>query len=424
VSIPPSVVVSKGKVSLADHLDLRNLPLATTPGGTNFALKALHPSEHTIKTARIPGGNSMSVALACDMVETIPITTAGASARIIVSPSIAVPTSVYVQDGATSIYGNFYNSAFGGAFEDDEVLHMRSFVANLVQHVQNYRITSQSATVELIAPALADQGTITAGQFRLPPKTLSGLSSSTVTSAVGYGDLNLYDQGGISQASLLQGTHGYTAQARDGIYLPLKLTKVGKWYDTQDLAFIEGLNFSTANVQHDRYQMSIPTDKMVTFPCCLNMTAVSTFNSFPMQPKLCGDNFGAIFIEGMAANVAIRIRVRQVVEITASPGTLYAPLLESALPPDPTCLKMYSEISARMADGYPASYNDLGKLRDIIMGIGKKVLPYVEPALDMLSKMPGPVGAVASVGKQLAPVAKSVVQTVKAAKKRSTATKK
>jgi len=422
--VNPPVVLSKGRVSLADHLDLRNLPLATTPGGTNFALKALHPSEHTIKTARVPGGNMNSTALCCDMVETIPLSANGNNyCDISVWAQPLAPASVqwgHVVGGVKTSdgYGSFMNAAFGGTFTlAPTPPYWNQLNDTFCQGVDGYRVVSQSVTAELIAPALSDQGTITAFQYNPGLRTAQMSVSDSTNRYLVRSDLYVYEEPPqIAQG--LMGTNGYTAKAREGVYLPLKITGF-KWKTTRDVtqygpAQAYAALMSTAN------PLSIGAP--IFFPYTCNRGAVSLPIDWEVMPKPCSKSIGVIRIEGCAADVAIRIRVRQVLEIVARPGSVYAPLMEAALPPDPTSLKMYAEISARMADGYPASYNDLGKLKDLILGIGKKVLPYVEPGLDMLSKMPGPVGTVASVAKQAVPLVKTgagVVKTIVAARKAS-----
>lgn len=402
----PPVVLKTNGVSLADKLRLAELPLATTPGGKNFTMKALHPSEHTIKSARVPGGNKMSVALCCDMVQTIPLSAANDTLKVVVSPNIVVPCSVEVvhQNGSGS-FGNFYNAAFGGSYlVNPTYTDTFAQLNRMIGLISEYRITSQSVTCELIAPSLSDQGTITAAQYDIPPQTVQISWYDTNTGDFNYHpDLYMYPEQ-QSGSTLVLGSSAYTAKARDGVYLPLKLTKF-KWMNFTDRCIMQSMpvSFLASNTYTQAHTTALE------FPYYENRTSVPSGVALPSVPKCCGNNFGIIDITGTAANVSVRIRVRQVVEITARPSTTYAPLLEVALPPDETAMRMYQEISSKMADGYPASYNDLGKLGDIIRGIGKKVLPFVDPALNLLSNVPGPVGAIASGAKVVKNVAQKII---------------
>lgn len=353
----------------------------------------------------------MSVALCSDMVQTIPLTNANSSVIVTVPPNPAVLASVIAYDGDFRTIGNFYNAAFGGHYTTNPSYdNTRTLITNMRASVSTYRITSQSVTCELIAPALSDQGTITASQFKMSPRTgsLCRAADNNVTADL-YPDIAVYQAPGVESAMVL-GTMAYTSKARDGVYLPLKLSNF-KWRSmTDNVAY-----FETEGASFGEYPERLNCASSLVFPYSEHREDGHFWEL--VGAKMCGNNFGKIVIGGLAANVAIRIRVRQVLEITALPGTTYAPLLEAALPPDETSLRMYFEVSARMADAYPASYNDLGKLWNVIKGIGQKVLPYVEPALDFISKSGIPVAStVATVAKSAVPAVKTAVTAIKAAK--------
>lgn len=406
----PAVVISTNGVSLADRLRLNELPLATTPGGKQFCLKALHPSEHTVKSARVPGGNENSVAICCDMIHTVPISGANSDVVVTLAPSIVCPACVEVDDSLNpKVFTNMYNAAFAGtAIVGATHTDTQNMLNYMNGKISKYRITSESVTVELIAPALADQGTVTAAQFNLPPRTTNFSecqASSTYTWSVdGY----MYPDP-PSSAQWLLGTSAYTSKAREGAYLPLRINKF-KWMDFNDTCLMMNVPQSMF-FTNPRWQA--PLTQNVTFPYHENRTTVTQIADIPATPKLCGSNFGMVHMAGLAANTAVRVRVRQVVEIVAPPSTTYAPLLEAPLPPDDHAMLMYQEVSARMADAYPASYNDLGKLFGTIKKVASSVMPYVAPALDIAQKAGGPIGAAATAIKGAAPIAKNVVDASK-----------
>lgn len=407
-------------VTLADKLRLKDLPLATTPGGKNFVLKALHPSEHTIKSARVPGGNELSVALCSDQVYTFPITHANSGMDILLTPNVIIPASCKLwSDGDPEKHYNMYNAAFGGTVvENPNSGPASAMIFQLSGLIRQYRITAQSVTVELIAPTLTDQGTITAFQGVNPPLT-GNLStfvvdgSNPITAARVGQDILVYPELPDSSSGIL-GSSAYTSKARDGCYMPLKLQKF-KWYNFSDRAIF----------------MSWPgVDPVSDIPYALNCTNALDYpyyeargnlvawKGLPSMPKLCGDTYGKIVVAGLAAGVSLRIRVRQVIEIVVPPGTTYAPLVEVSLPPDELALRMYKEISARMMDAYPASYNDLGKLFSTIKGMAQKILPFVDPLLEVISKMPGYVGDLGEIGKGVATLAKEGVQIARKRRKK------
>lgn len=395
----PPVVVSRGKISLADHLKLNELPLATTPGGKNFALKALHPSEHTIKSARVPGSNVPSVAVCWDSVNTVNITNANSVASISQTANPICPVVMSVKDGGTTTFYDFFNTVLTGEalVPGPSASQVRSIVGNVTKF-EKYRVTSQSVTVELIAPQLADQGTITAAQFAVEPTTVQPTTVSGATSLVVFPDVWVYRP--LPQPGMwLLGTSAYTSKAREGVYQPLKLDKFD-WVSAYDV-----VSMFDDSVGRGNFQLNL-TDRL-EFPYMSNRTAVANQSDLDFIMRPSSDTVGVIQVAGIAATASLRIRIRQVVELTGTPDSFFAPMFEAPLPPDELSQKMYFEISARMADAYPASYNDLGKLRDIIYKVGKKVLPFAEPLLDVASGFGGPIGLLASAGKALLPTAQA-----------------
>lgn len=79
-------------------------------------------------------------------------------------------------------------------------------------------------------------------------------------------------------------------------------------------------------------------------------------------------NAGIIFFDGLTTGVGstLRIRLRYTIEMRPAPGTTYSSMVEVPPAPDELAFRMITEVQARMADAYPASYNDSGKLLDFI----------------------------------------------------------
>lgn len=312
----------------------------------------------------------MSVAVMSDMVYTFPITAADSTAVIYQFPHPLAPCVVGL--GETLVV--FYNAAFGGAVKAPSDEDFQLLSKNFAGTCERFRINAQSVTAELIAPALSDQGTVTSACLPFTKQRFYKYVKGS-TSSVADNPIDFYDRP-TDESTWLLGASAYTAKAREGVYQPLKLTSF-KYRDS------------------NTFVISTSVDASPPFTAAPEMSAAFPFFSLAHTVECTSKMFGATMFRGMAASTALRVRVRQVCEMVVKQGTTYAPLAEPAPPPDSTALKMYFEVSSRMKDGYPASYNDLGKLLDVIKRIGKSVLPFVEPALAVLSAVPGPVGSVA-----------------------------
>lgn len=395
------------KVTLADHLDLANLPLATTPGGRNFALKALHPAESTIKSSRAPGAIVPTVAIACDMVDTIPFPPGAVGAVIQQWPHLTHPMSVTFIDATQTQIGYYVwqNAAIGGgahpAVNPANWAAIADWSREVDQTIQGYRITSQSITTDVIAPSVANQGTIVSAQFEMRPATRQLSFWDADNGNINYKnvvDLWCYNKPPES-SQLLMGTSAYTSQATSGFYQPLKLSRF-KFVNMNDTML------AVSDAVNDRLSQILSV-KSPTFPVNLGGFSMAAADAPLVKPSSYG--VGMTYIEGTAGNpqVSLRIRFRQVAEIIPMLGGVYAPLAEAPLPPDELAFKMVAEIGARMKDAYPASYNDMGTLINAIKKIGKSVLKYADPVLDMVSLVPG-AGTIAGGAKMALNLGKGI----------------
>lgn len=412
----PSVVVGSQDVSLGDVLDLKNLPLATTPGGKAFVIKALHPSDSEFKAPRGPGSVVPTTAIASDQLVNIPVPTTAKFALAVQTANPWMGLTVYFYADETQFFGNpieiwqIQNAALGGGTvkwsAGQAVPTLKSLTDN-VQVIQDnfekYRVVAQSITVEYLAPATADQGSITSCQYVEAPATFSGSSYELSGTAWDkfhlVGDLHVYEYP-PSLDKYLMGTSAYTSKIRDGVYQPLRLEKF-KWHTADDCMI--PMNFPADLTVHNQHQLETKNAGLMYYPWHFTMAGFDPTAAYCF-PKCTSDVIGLTLFSGMAAaggDVTLRFRYRQNLEVVPVLGTVFASMSEAPLPPDDTAYRMYREISGRMKDAYPASYNDWGKLKEVIKSIGKKVLPAVDPALSLITKMvpeAAPFTSLASAG--------------------------
>jgi len=71
------------------------------------------------------------------------------------------------------------------------------------------------------------------------------------------------------------------------------------------------------------------------------------------------------------------IYVRCGFEIQVPAGSLYSPQLKMSPPHDAVAIENYFQIARQLKDAYPADYNDLGKIWDVISGAAKAVAPFL-----------------------------------------------
>lgn len=394
-------------VSLRSHLKLDELPLATTTEGRKFVTKALHPADHEIKAVRVPGGVDNTVALQIDQVLDYPLDEA--QTRIILAPDVFCPILVEAA-GLLDQYGGrirFTPTVFGGNGWDSYDDGLADQVEVLRSNFESLAITSESVTIEFTAPALSNQGTITALQFPFHPQYIYPKKTDKVFS----GDENL--DFGIPYAMFdafprkaagLAGARAYNGKLTAGVYMPLRLDKFDQQY----------VNNLTVRGWGQVNNPDVDGHGLPRLGQFSDVGYIKARLGAPLQAERfrpLDKNFGIIYLDGYAAgSVSIRIRFRMTVEGRVFPGSSYAPLAEPPPPPDDLAMRMYREIAGRMQNAYPSSFNDWNKLKGTVLSVANKILPHAAPWLSTaLSGLPYG-GAISSLAK---PILERVSKAVK-----------
>lgn len=421
--VPAPTVTTSRSTTLADRVDLKNLPLASTPAGHAFAMKCLHPADHEIKSTRAPGGFLPSVSISCDMLETVPWPEGALFCLIAQQANPLVPLSISFFGEGNAAVENYlwFNSAIGLRGLTKGIAgnwsNYQAGIGEFVRSITSYRVNAQSVTMDFVAPAVANQGTILSCQTCVKPRTISPASytssDTTITSVRALCDFWLYPTYDFNQAQMLMGTNAYTSHAIEGFYQPLKMGDM-RLRNAQDIYI--PMDASYLENQDDDVSYNC-NGRLGTFPINFRNMAFTFSDSGLLKPT--SSTVGLTWISGVnATGVSLRLRFRQVLEVYPKLGTLYSPMTEAPYPPDDLSYRMIREISGRMKDAYPASYNDLGKLKSIIKSIGHTVLKFADPFFDVLSAVPGVPGTIGAAGKAVLTAGKVIHKASKKKKKK------
>lgn len=326
--------------------------------------------------------------------------------RILTYPHPNFPVVVEVDtadDGGFASRHVFVSTAWGGADTGYQQYLKFPSIHAMVSSVESGRITHQSVTCELVAPALANQGRIASAQYTLYDQpffaatTVTGGGGTMLDGGTAVKRYFVYDKP-PEYESLLAGHRAFTSQATGGAYVPLRLTDRFKWHATNDVSGMIMVGFGNYNPPFDIADLASVPYK----PICPEQISPTDAFWLPMW----GTTASVTYFNGIDANATIHIRVRQGLECRTRPGTVLAGL--SQVPPlaDPLALKMYDEIAGRMEDAYPASYNDWATLKKKIASIGRAVLPFAEPLVAAATSAL-PMGGVIS------PIATQIVRGVR-----------
>lgn len=329
-----------------------------------------------------------STSLAVDMTADFSPSSSG-EVTLYMGPHPIIPVVRFDGQGANTLRSWFLSEPFGGGVNSGTASAVISVRDAFNAAVESYRILSQSITCTHLGSSTDDGGGVISSQYVSPYQDLAVSYDSRDQDGVWIdrvAPLARIYQNPPSTSTLLSGGRAYISDARDGVYVPLRLRTLD-YESTNNARYLQG------NVSQDVPIASpLPYEGAVGWPIFF----VPPNGSMVALPNYTSDVFSLTRFTGLKSGVKIRVRLRQVIEVIPYPGTAYAPLVQTPPPPDPLALQMYFEVSARSLDAYPASYNDFNTLMRTITSIANKVLPYVDPVLSALSAVPGAPGAIAS----------------------------
>jgi hypothetical protein len=209
--------------------------------------------------------------------------------------------------------------------------------------------------------------------------------------------------------------NAYFGNSRDGVYMPLKLTRsCQKWRSEATLYQNWGItgtnedgNYPAAGEDYLRPIDGTAVSCASTIPITADVDPLAQWPFWgpdgelavlkivdygggkqgiygfgtPATSELCNDTIGAICFRNLDLTSRLSIVYRVGFEIQVQPGTALTPLQKLSPPHDEQAISSYFAIARELKDAHPADFNDLGKIWDVISSVGKTVLPAVTPFL-------------------------------------------
>jgi hypothetical protein len=269
----------------------------------------------------------------------------------------------------------FLNQQLTGANHYEKFLNFR-------QLAQRYRLAYMSVTVYQDGPDLANQGTIVVSQPPVEPREYhfsSSFGGGFVTAAPRTVVFTAEDY--PSYASSQSMPNAYFGRSREGAYVPLKLTETCQdWRSDRDV-------ITTAHIEP--FPEDDPEQQVVQLLSGPN--PVFPFDIFPLH-KVAADShqmvghgtsdllngtWAHICAENLSVQTSYSFFVRCGIEMQVSPSSSLAPQLKLSPQYDPTALNTYFAIARELKDGYPADYNDRGRIWEAISAALKASAPVV-----------------------------------------------
>jgi len=364
--------------------------MGTSPGGADWCVKALHPSDPQTEVRGIPDRSAVPSLLMNYQSTFVLGPTVGATgtwqfdASLLPHPVNFMYVDLVDSNNLNGRESNFMNTQLAG---DNHISKYLTYIGM----VQRWRLAYMSVTCYQDGPDLANQGSIVVAQVPTEPLvySFSGANITNDGSLVATPKIELFTPEDRPNFIVSQGMpNAYFARSREGAYVPLKLTETCQdWVSDKD-------RVGTAQITPIAPQD--PGNGFYALPLNSNLEGFPHVNLQPVRYRLgsspiAAGAFTSPMLNGTWANISARnlavatsftFFVRCGIEMQVQPQSNLAPQLQISPPHDPIALDAYFAIARELKDGYPSDYNDLGKIWDAISAASKKVLPA-------LKKVPG-----------------------------------
>lgn len=385
----------------------RGLQLGSTPSGSDWCLKALHPSDPMVEVRGIPDESAVpSVFLNYQTV-----TRVGAPADATGTWSydgVVLPHPVqFMTHKVTSTTDGVTSSTFSDVLNAqlDGLTHMAKYNSFRAQ-ARRWRLAYMSVTVHQDGPSLADQGTLVCAQVPVQPKIYNAVGQQAYPvdqtkrmMVLGPNVCQFSDLDRPSYTASQAMPNAYFNQSKHGCYMPLKLTRTcQEWHSDSDHVTV--LNDDTTNdpdesgTNYNQGIAAVTNGAGTTWP----FTTLTPFNpAFKVAPdtvqatrvdvwsgdvtsSLCNDTWGTICARNMSVETSFSIFIRVGFEVQVVPTSILSPQQKISPPSDEIALRTYFAIARELKDAYPESYNSLSTLLGTIAGVAKDVLPTIMSA--------------------------------------------
>lgn len=357
----------------------------STPSGVDWCIKALHPSDPLVECRGIPDKCSASTVLmnyqSTYRVRPTANSTGpwGFDGILLPNPVDFLAITAYDSVNPAGVEYNFCNSQIDG-------LTYQQLVNNYRLLGMQWRLAYMSVTAYQDGPALADQGTLTAAQAPMSPSEMALCWDAGGAALQGaLGKWLYYSKGAAPDFDTMQGMPNcYFNRSKEGMYMPLKLEKDAfKWRSNRDLHYQAHPTIPGPGI------FQVPTVATYPWPIynCATSAADHVYGATPMTfaspATFAGDsshamlnsNWGFFSARNLDVTTSFTFYVRCGIEFMVDPVSPLAPQMKLSPPYDPEALKTYFSITRELKDAYPADFNDLGKMWDVISGASRYLLP-------------------------------------------------
>jgi hypothetical protein len=308
---------------------------------------------------------------------------------------VACPVS---DDGSTvGDFTPFLNQQLTGADHDAKI-------ASFLGQVERWRLAYMGVSIHFDGPALSNQGSIVVDQTSYAPREYHA-SVPTGHPAAPYAAITRIRANDAMNVDLVKSAefpnydraasmpNSYVGEIKDGAYIPLKLTKTCQQWQSRETNEVWVAN--PPGILTD-LAVDLPTaedPQRCSFPFA-GLTGLGVWSGSPLMrgtvtSSLCNDIVAHVCGRNISPASSLVFTFRVGFEVQVEPGTLLSPYQRVSPQYDPVAMKAYFMVARTLKDAYPVSYNDLGKLWNVISGgleFAAPVLSVIHPGLGTVAR--------------------------------------
>lgn len=389
---------------LKELISTMSASLGSTPEGSAWCLKALHPSDAMVTITGVPDESAMSTVMMnyqTVFTLTVPAGSGSWDADVQLTPH-PVQFARYLTARASGIgisapSVGVMNSQLSGA------THSAKFNV-LTDLASAWRLAYYGCTVELDAPALSNQGAIAVCQKPVKPAVFCPTAYTAATGAGCGRPMHVWNADAWPSFPSIQATpNAYLGLAKEGAYVPLKLSRTSqRWTTTADSILINDDAILGGGEPIDEAANVFIGPAALGYLSGTNGPAMFPGMTLPyaraaplaivgqVTTPLLNEYVADICLKGLAEAAQVRFFFRVGIEMLVPPLSSLSSQLRVSPAFDPKAFEAYFHVSRQLKDGYPAEFNSLDKLWNVI----ESAASTVGPALSMIpvyGKFLGPI---------------------------------
>lgn len=375
------------------------MDFGSTPNGRDWCIKALHPADPLTEVRGLPDQSAVpTVMLNYQSTYTIEPSAGAADGWSFEGTLLPHPIAFVVARTHDSVLPDnpllFMNTQLTGTTHKDKYVTFKTMC-------ERWRLAYMSVTVYQDGPDLANQGTIVACQQVVEPRTFRmscAPGTKGIEPPIASVEICAWQEEDLPSFNRCQAMpNAYFSRSRDGLYMPLHLTESCQVWSsdahaiTQTIVSTElGVNAWTALAWGENAQEPIRSWPLCYGPTAERLEPINMGNqSFEGQrtSAMLSAVMGHFCASNLSAQTRYSLFVRAGIEAQVNPRSVLSSQLTLAPPYDRRALEAYFAIARELKDAYPANYNDLGKIWDVISAGAKQALPYLTAVAPRVGKL-------------------------------------